>query len=96
MRFRTLLVISAIIVSGCTSIERTPPLFRVGDEAIARNFSHHPQFNGTRVRITGAYKWRWIKDGSTLRCYAVETVDGEKLAAQSFQLQQLPAADRAI
>ena len=79
-----------ISLGGCASAPLTPQ-FAVGDLVVARHFSNYPQLNGTQVRVTGEYKWRWIKGGNTLRCYAVQTVDGQELAAQSFQLQPLPA-----
>ena len=90
MRSITMLVLCAVL-GGCVSVERAPPLFRVGDVAIARNFNQHPELNGTQVRVTGDYEWRWIKGGNTLRCYAVTTVDGKELAAQTFQLQKVAA-----
>jgi hypothetical protein len=68
-----------------------PPQFQVGDVVVARHFNHYPQLNGSQVRVTGELKWRWIKGGNTLRCYAVETADGQELAAQGFQLQPISA-----
>jgi hypothetical protein len=85
----------AFVLSGCASTDRPPPQFQVGDVAIARHFTNHPHLNGTPVRVTGEFKWRWIKGGNTLRCYAIETVDGVELAAQGFQLQTMAAAQRA-
>ena len=82
-------------LSGCASTERLPPQFQVGDIVLARHFNHYPQLNGTQVRVTGELKWRWIKGGNTLRCYAVETADGQELAAQTFQLQSV-AAPRSL
>ena len=83
-------LVLALLSCGCASTERLPPQFQVGDVVIARHFSNYPHLNGTQVRVTGEYKWRWIRGGNTLRCYAIETVDGQELAAQGFQLQ--PAA----
>ena len=87
-----MLLALALLSSGCASTDRLPPQFQVGDVAIARHFSNYPHLNGTPVRITGEFKWRWIKGGNTLRCYAIETVDGEELAAQGFQLQASASA----
>jgi hypothetical protein len=84
---RTSLLIVFAALSGCASTHHLPPQFQVGDVVVARHFNHYPQLNGTQVRVTGELKWRWIKGGNTLRCYAVETVDGQELAAQGFQLQ---------
>ena len=84
---RGIILLLCLASAGCASIDRAPAQFQVGDLAIARNFSNHPELNGTLVRVTGDYQWRWIKGGNTLRCYAVTTVDGEELAAQAFQLQ---------
>ena len=89
MRLRAALLLSLVFAGGCASTERLPPQFQVGDVAIARNFSNYPHLNGMQVRVTGGYEWRWIKGGNTLRCYAVTTPDGQELAAQGFQLQQL-------
>ena len=74
----------------------TPAVARVGDVVIARHFTRHPELNGTPVRVTGGYEWRWIKGGNTLRCYAITTGDGQVLAAQGFQLapQSLPQTER--
>ena len=80
-----------LALGGCASTERIAPQFAVGDVAIARHFSNFPELNGTQVRVTGEYKWRWIKGGNTLRCYAIRTVDGDELAAQGFQLQPVSA-----
>lgn len=85
----TITLLICLAASGCASTDRVPPQFAVGDIAIARNFTHYPELNGTQVRVTGGYEWRWIKGGNTLRCYAITTVDGRELAAQGFQLQQL-------
>jgi hypothetical protein len=85
----TVTLLLCLAASGCASVAHVPPQFHVGDVAIARHFTNHPQLNGTHVRITGGYQWRWIKGGNTLRCYAITTVDGQELAAQGFQLQQL-------
>jgi hypothetical protein len=90
LRIATLLTL-ALLFSGCATTDRLPPQFQVGDVAIARHFGNYPHLNGTPVRITGEYKWRWIKGGNTLRCYAIETTDGQELAAQGFQLQTMPA-----
>lgn len=91
---RLLLVsIFAPLIVGCASVETSTPAFKAGDIAVARNFTHHPHLNGTQVLVTGDYEWRWIKGGNTLKCYAIKTVDGHELAAQSFQLQ--PVATQA-
>jgi hypothetical protein len=95
VRLRTSLWIFIAALSGCATTERLPPQFQVGDVVVARHFNHYPQLNGTHVRVTGELKWRWIKGGNTLRCYAVETVDGQELAAQGFQLQSI-AAQRSL
>jgi hypothetical protein len=92
----TSLLCLAFALCGCATTQRTPPQFQVGDVAIARHFGNYPQLNGTQVRVTGEYKWRWIKGGNTLRCYAIETVDGQELAAQGFQLQTVAATQRNL
>lgn len=89
MQLRATLISVLALTSGCASIDRPAPQFQVGDVVVARNFSNHPHLNGTQVRVTGDYQWRWIRGGNTLRCYAVTTVDGEELAAQGYQLQQV-------
>jgi hypothetical protein len=89
VRLRTSLLVLLAALTGCASTSRLPPQFQVGDVVIARHFNHYPQLNGTQVRVTGELKWRWIKGGNTLRCYAVQTADGQELAAQSFQLQSI-------
>lgn len=91
MRAIMVLMCSMALSSGCSTVERAPARFEVGDVVIARHFSHHPELNGTQVVVTGGLEWRWIKGGNTLRCYAVKTVDGRELAAQGFQLQPLTA-----
>jgi hypothetical protein len=78
-----------MLAAGCASVERSESHYQVGDTVIARHFSGYPQYNGTQVRVTGAYDWRWIKGSNALRCYAITTVDGQELAAQEFQLQRL-------
>jgi hypothetical protein len=95
VRLRTSLLMVIAALSGCASTERLPPQFQVGDVVVARHFNHYPQLNGTQMRVTGELKWRWIKGGNTLRCYAVETVDGQELAAQGFQLQSI-ATQRSL
>ena len=95
MRLPTTLLALVAALSGCASTERLPPQFQVGDIALARHFSHYPELNGTQVRVSGELKWRWIKGGNTLRCYAVKTADGQELAAQTFQLQTV-AAPRSL
>lgn len=87
----TFILMICVTACGCATTERAPPQFQVGDVAIARHFTHHPELNGTHVRVTGGYEWRWIKGGNTLRSYAVTTVDGKELAVQGFQLQQVAA-----
>lgn len=91
MQLKLTLLVGLVALTGCASVEQTAPQFQVGDVAVARHFSRHPELNGTHVRVTGGYQWRWIKGGNTLRCYAVTTVDGQELAVQSFQLQQIAA-----
>ena len=90
-----ILLTLAVLLAGCASTDRLPPQFQVGDVAIARHFTNYPHLNGTPVRVTGEFKWRWIKGGNTLRCYAIETADGQELAAQGFQLQTMAATQRA-
>jgi hypothetical protein len=87
----TMTLLVALLLTGCAASPPVAPQFQVGDVAIARHFARHPELNGTHVRVTGAYQWRWIKGGNTLRCYAVTTVDGAELAVQGFQLQQVAA-----
>jgi hypothetical protein len=82
-------LVGALSLSGCASTERAQPQYRVGDTVVARHFNSYPQYNGTQVRVTGAYEWRRIKGNNALRCYAITTVDGQELAAQEFQLQGL-------
>ncbi len=82
-------ILGLALVAGCASVERSEPPYQVGDTVVARHFSSYPQYNGTQVRVTGAYEWRWIKGSNALRCYAITTVDGQELAAQEFQLQRL-------
>jgi hypothetical protein len=91
MRLSILSLLVLTCTAGCATVERTPPQFRAGDVVVARHFTRHPELNGTHVLVTGGFEWRWIKGGNTLRCYSVKTVDGEELAAQSFQLQSLAA-----
>jgi hypothetical protein len=86
-----LLSFVASMCVGCASTDTTAPAFKAGDIAVARNFTHYPHLNGTHVLVTGDYEWRWIKGGNTLKCYAVKTVDGQELAAQTFQLQPVSA-----
>jgi hypothetical protein len=86
-----LLSFVAAMCVGCASTDTVAPAFKAGDIAVARNFTHYPHLNGTHVLVTGDYEWRWIKGGNTLKCYAVKTVDGQELAAQTFQLQPLSA-----
>lgn len=86
----TVLLVLAF-TSGCTSVARVVPQYQVGDVVIARNFTGYPQFNGTEVRVTGAYQWRFVKGYNALPCYAITTVDGQELAAQDFQLKRLVA-----
>lgn len=93
MKRVVLLSVFAPLLIGCASVEPAAPVFKAGDIAVARNFTHYPHLNGTQVLVTGDYDWRWIKGGNTLKCYAVKTVDGQELAAQSFQLQ--PVATQA-
>jgi hypothetical protein len=89
VKLKLILLVAVLALCGCATTERVPPQFGVGDIAIARHFTNYPQLNGTQVRVTGEFKWRWIKGGNTLRCYAIETVDGQELAAQGFQLQTI-------
>ena len=86
-------ILVAVALSACS---HAPPAFHEGDIVIARNFSRS-QYNGTEVRITGGLAWREIyatRDvvrpiGNVLRCYEVTTADGEKFAAQEFQLKRI-------
>jgi hypothetical protein len=85
---RTLVTLAFIcLISGCAT-----PLtaFRQGDTVIAQNFSRHPKYNGLPVTVTGV-GWRWIKEcgGCAMQVYEIETVDGERLAAQEFQLRRI-------
>lgn len=83
----TAFAIIALALAGCASVT---PRFQVGDLVMAQNFTTYPQYNGTPVVITGAFGWRWIKGpANTLRVYEITTTDGEKLAAQDFQLVAL-------
>lgn len=86
---RVFLVIGTLAAGGCAATTPALPQYQVGDTVIARHFTGYPQYNGTPVRVTGGYQWRWIKGNNTLRCYSVTTVDGQELAAQAFQLQRL-------
>lgn len=89
MKRVVLLSLLAPLFLGCATVDSIAPAFKAGDVAVARNFAHYPHLNGTQVLVTGDYDWRWIKGGNTLKCYSVKTVDGQELAAQSFQLQPL-------
>jgi hypothetical protein len=84
-----LLAVTAIVLtlSGCAA---SAPRFHVGDVVEARNFTAHSQYNGMPVVVSGDLRWRWIKGPTnTLRVYEITTTDGEKLAAQEFQLESL-------
>jgi hypothetical protein len=88
---KTLLLAMILALSACSS---TPPRFHPGDVVEARNFSAHPHYNGTPVVVTGAFGWRWIKGPThTLQVYEITTTNGEKLAAQEFQLKTLEKRD---
>ena len=78
---RRLAAILCLAFAGCATVDRPAPQFHVGDVAVARNFSNYPHLNGTHVRVTGDYQYRWIKGGNTLRCYAITTVDGRARGA---------------
>jgi hypothetical protein len=88
---RIILVLSALC--ACT---HTPPAFREGEVAIARGFGRS-EYNGTPVQITGGLAWRRVQaqrdmvipTANVLKCYEVTTVDGEKFAAQEFQLKRI-------
>lgn len=80
--------IIVLVLSGCASAPM-PGQFSKGDVVIARHFTRHPQYNGTHVTVSGNFGWRWVKEAHTLRVYEITTVDGEKLAAQHFQLQRI-------
>lgn len=86
---KTFLVCTAGFLSGCATTH--VPTFRAGDVVVARNFTRYPQYNGTRVKVVADFKWRWIRElqGNAMRVYEIETVDGQRLAAQPFQLQQV-------
>lgn len=90
---KLILIPALLSLTACATqeVDRTPPAFKRGDTAIAKNFTKYPQYEGTRVTVTGDFKWRWIRMDPTLpfyslRTYEITTVDGEKLAAQPFQL----------
>src|SRR5262245_32727592 len=87
--------VALLALAGCNTAPSTPPTFRLGDHAVARNFSKYPEYNGSIVTISADYRWQWIKGGTTLRCYEITTVDGRRLAAQEFQLKKLGPAERA-
>jgi hypothetical protein len=88
-------VISVLIFAVLSACAHTPAAFNEGDVVIARSFSR-AQYNGTPVRITGGLAWRRIQVprnmivpvSDVLRCYEVTAVDGEKFAAQEFQLKR--------
>jgi hypothetical protein len=92
---KRLFILAVVLVAPC-ACSHAPPAFREGDTAIARNFGR-TQYNGTEVRITGGLAWREVyptRDmvrpvGDVLRCYEVTTTDGEKFAAQEFQLKKI-------
>lgn len=83
------LCILSIALCACTHV---PPQFRAGDQVIAQNWAN-AKYNGAVVSVTGELDWRWIKgqmfQGNALRVYEVTTVDGEKFAAQPFQLKRM-------
>jgi len=91
-------ILACLLLCGCS---HTPPAFREGEVAVARNFSR-AEYNGSQVQITGGLAWREVyatRDvvrpiGNMLRCYEVTTADGEKFAAQEFQLKRLVAEKR--
>lgn len=89
MRLRMTLLLTLALTGGCATVDRSPPQYQVGDVVVARHFGAYPQFNGTQVRVTGAYQWRFVKSHEPMRCYAITTVDGQELAAQEFQLQKV-------
>jgi hypothetical protein len=90
---RLLGILLCALVSACSQIQ---PAFREGEVAVARNFGS-AEYNGTEVRITGGLAWREVyatRDvvrpiGNMLRCYEVTTTDGQKFAAQEFQLKKV-------
>lgn len=88
MRF--VFTIIVLVLSGCAGTPMTNE-FKKGDVVIAQHFTRHPHYNGTHVTVSGDFGWRWVKEAHTLQVYEVTTVDGEKLAAQHFQLQRVTA-----
>lgn len=96
MRLTLTLLFALVFVGGCATVDRPAPKYQVGDIVTARHFSAYPQFNGTQVRVTGAYQWRFVKGHEAMPCYAITTVDGQELAAQEFQLQKVVANTQTL
>jgi hypothetical protein len=96
MRFTMTLVLACAFAGGCATVDRPAPKFHVGDIVTARHFGAYPQFNGTQVRVTGGYQWRFVKGHEAMPCYAITTVDGQELAAQEFQLQKVIATAQTV
>jgi len=96
MRLRMTLILALAFAGGCASVDRAPPKYQLGEVVIARHFGAYPQFNGTHVRVTGAYKHRFVKGHEAMPCYAITTVDGQELAAQEFQLQKVVTSTQTM
>lgn len=92
MRTTVVTVLGAILLTGCASgpfkQQTIAPAFAKGDTAIAHGWTGHPQYEGELVTVTGDFRWRWVKElqGNAMRVYEVQTSDGQKFAAQEFQL----------
>lgn len=92
MRITAITVLGGILLTGCASgpfkQQTTRPAFAKGDTAIAHGWTGHPRYEGELVTVTGDFRWRWIKElqGNAMRVYEVQTSDGQKFAAQEFQL----------
>lgn len=83
---KALVLIFCAALSACTTIESK---YHKGDVVISQHFTNFPQYNNQFVLVVEELKWRWIKDGSALIVYEVETVDGSRIAAQEFQLKSV-------
>lgn len=78
------------VLSGCSSAP--PQIYADGEIVVARNWTRHPEVEGRAVKVVG-YGWRRIRgseyQGNALRVYEVEGPDGERYAAQEFQLRRI-------